>query len=73
MHLKTDGKDNLPHKMPSLEYQVEAMLTLKDLDGKPFPVFPDTNSTLVLVPFSEHVKSAQWVSVDPTVLLNSLN
>ena len=47
MHPKIGGKVNTrPDKsyllIIDLESQAEAMLTLKNLDGKPFPVFPNT-------------------------------
>ena len=49
------------------------MLTLKDLDGKPFPVSPDTQlntrTGTVLIP-NEIIQTA---SVGLTVLLNFLN
>ena len=49
------------------------MLTLKNFDGKPFSMSPDFQPNTCTDTVSCPMKCVQWVSVDPTVLLISLN
>ena len=63
MHPKVGEKDNFltqPDRFCLIiidsESQAQAMLTLKDLEGKPFPMSPDVQLNTLLVPFSYPMK-----------------